>query len=72
MAAALSAKGYQLSRDIMRLNITEGELMNRLARFNEWLYYFTVIVVHLLAQWDWTVASTRRFLRSLTGRLRFT
>lgn len=31
-----------------------------------------VIVVHLLAQWDWTVASTRRFLHALTGRLRFT
>ena len=31
-----------------------------------------MIVVHLLAQWDWTVASTRRFLPALTGRLRFT
>jgi len=31
-----------------------------------------VIVVHLLAQWDWTVASTRRFFRGLTGRVRVT
>jgi hypothetical protein len=43
MAAALSAKGFQLSRDIMRLNTTEGELMNRLDGFNEWLYYVTVM-----------------------------
>lgn len=31
-----------------------------------------VILVHLLVQWDWTLASTQRFLRTLTGRLRFT
>jgi hypothetical protein len=43
MGAALSAKGLQLSRDIMRLNTTEGEVMNRLTGFNEYLYYFTVM-----------------------------
>jgi hypothetical protein len=43
MGAALSAKGLQLSRDIMRLNTTQGELMNRLDGFNEWLYYVTVM-----------------------------
>lgn len=41
---------------------------------HEWwgIVLIGVIIVHLLAQWDWTVASTRRFLRGLTGRLRFT
>jgi hypothetical protein len=43
MGAALSTKGLQLSRDIMRLNTTEGEIMNRLSGFNEYLYYFTVM-----------------------------
>jgi cytochrome b subunit of formate dehydrogenase len=41
---------------------------------HEWwgLALIGVIVVHLLARWDWTAASTRRFLQTLTGRLRFT
>lgn len=41
---------------------------------HEWwgIGLIVVIVVHLLAQWDWTVASSRRFLGSLTGRLRLT
>lgn len=43
LGAALSAKGLQLSRDIMRLNTTEGEIMNNLTRFNEYLYYFTIM-----------------------------
>jgi hypothetical protein len=38
---------------------------------HEW-WGIGLIVVHLLALWDWTVASTRRFLGTLTGRLRFT
>lgn len=43
MGAALSAKGFKLSRDIMRLNTTEGELLRRLDSFNEWLYYVTIM-----------------------------
>jgi cytochrome b561 len=41
---------------------------------HEWwgIGLIAVIVLHLLAQWDWTIASTRRFLGALTGRLRFT
>jgi hypothetical protein len=31
-----------------------------------------VVVVHLLAQWDWTMSSSQRFFRTLTGRIRFT
>jgi Protein of unknown function (DUF3500) len=43
MGAALSARGLQLSRDIMRLNTTAGELTSNLAGFNEGLYWFTVM-----------------------------
>jgi len=43
LAAALSAKGFELSRNIMKLNTTEGELLNQLNRFNEDLYWLTVM-----------------------------
>ena len=41
---------------------------------HEWwgIGLIVVIVGHLLAQWDWTVASTRRFFGGLTGRVRVT
>ena len=39
LRASLSAKGLQLSRDIMRLNHTLGELSgNNFVEFGEWLY----------------------------------
>jgi hypothetical protein len=44
MRAALSAKGLQLSRDIMRLNYTLGELNhNDFVQYGEWLYFVTVM-----------------------------
>lgn len=44
MQAALSAKGLQLSRDIMRLNETLGELNNGdFTRYGELLYWVTVM-----------------------------
>lgn len=41
---------------------------------HEWLGLglLALVLVHLLAQWDWTHASTRQFVRRLSGRLRFT
>jgi Domain of unknown function (DUF4405) len=41
---------------------------------HEWwgILLMAVVVIHLLAQWDWTMSSSRRFFRSLTGRIRFT
>jgi len=41
MRMALSAKGFTLSRDIMRLNETIAELTGEHDRYSEWLYYFT-------------------------------
>jgi hypothetical protein len=43
LSAALSAKGLELARNIMKLNTTEGELLSQLSRFNENLYWFTIM-----------------------------
>jgi len=44
MRASLSADGLKLSRDIMNLNRTLGELNNdNFAEYNEWLYWITVM-----------------------------
>jgi hypothetical protein len=44
LRASLSAKGLQLTRDIMRLNHTLGELNdNNFEEYGEWLYWITVM-----------------------------
>jgi hypothetical protein len=44
LGSALSARGLKLSRDIMRLNHTLGELAgNNFEEFGEWLYHLTVM-----------------------------
>ena len=43
MGAALSAKGLQLSKDIMKLNHTLGEINNNFQEYGEWLYWITVM-----------------------------
>jgi hypothetical protein len=44
LEASLSAKGLRLSRDIMRLNHTLGELnANNFEEYGEWLYWITVM-----------------------------
>lgn len=46
LRAGLSAKGLTLSRDIMRLNHTLGELnQDNFVEYGEWLYYVTVMGV---------------------------
>lgn len=41
LGAALSVKGLETVHNTMKLNTTEGEIMNQLSRFNEYLYWFT-------------------------------
>ncbi len=50
---------------LMSVNLT-GLLVH------EWwgLALILLVVVHLLAQWDWTLSSTRSFLRRLSPRVR--
>ncbi len=44
LGASLSAKGLRLTRDIMRLNHTLGELNdNNFEEYGEWLYWITVM-----------------------------
>jgi hypothetical protein len=44
LRASLSAKGLKLSRDIMRLNHTLGELNNdNFEEYGEWLYWITIM-----------------------------
>jgi hypothetical protein len=44
LGASLSAKGLKLTRDIMRLNHTLGELNNdNFEEYGEWLYWITVM-----------------------------
>jgi hypothetical protein len=43
LGAALSAKGLEKTRDIMRLNHTLAELSNNFEEYGEWLYWITVM-----------------------------
>jgi len=43
MKAGLSDRGFQQSRDIMRLNHTLGEISNNLDELGEWFYYLTIM-----------------------------
>ena len=57
MRASLSADGLKLSRDIMNLNRTLGELNgDNFAEYNEWLYWITVMGKPSADQpWGWQV-----------------
>jgi hypothetical protein len=55
LRASLSAKGLQLTRDIMRLNHTLGELNNdNFEEYGEWLYHVTVMGTPSTTEpWGW-------------------
>jgi hypothetical protein len=55
MRASLSAKGLALSRDIMRLNHTLGELNgDNFTEYGEWLYHVTVMGEPAASEpWGW-------------------
>jgi hypothetical protein len=55
MRAALSAKGMKLSRDIMKLNQTLGELNHdNFVEYGEWLYWITVMGTPSATEpWGW-------------------
>ena len=56
MRAALSAKGFKLSRDIMRLNETVAELTGEHERYSEWFYWLTFMGVPSDTEpWGWQV-----------------
>src|SRR5690606_34153910 len=52
--ASLSARGLQLTRDIMRLNETLAELTQRPEEYGEWLYWITVMGTPSATEpWGW-------------------
>jgi Protein of unknown function (DUF3500) len=55
MRASLSAKGMKLSRDIMKLNHTLGELNHdNFVEYGEWLYWITVMGTPSATEpWGW-------------------
>jgi hypothetical protein len=55
LQASLSAKGLKLTRDIMRLNHTLGELNNNdFVQYGEWLYWITVMGTPSATEpWGW-------------------
>jgi hypothetical protein len=57
MRASLSAKGLQLSRDIMKLNHTLGELNHdNFVEYGEWLYWITVMGTPSATEpWGWQI-----------------
>jgi hypothetical protein len=57
LAASLSAKGLKLSRDIMHLNETLGELNdNNFERYGEWRYYITMMGRPSATEpWGWQI-----------------
>ena len=57
MRASLSAKGMQLSRDIMKLNYTLGELNNNdFVRYGEWAYWITIMGEPSMTKpWGWQI-----------------
>ncbi len=57
LRASLSAKGLKLSRDIMRLNYTLGELnANDFSQYGEWLYHITVMGEPSATEpWGWQI-----------------
>lgn len=43
LSASLSAKGLKLSKDIMKLNHTLGEINDNFQEYGEWLYWITMM-----------------------------
>ena len=57
MRASLSAKGLQLSQDIMKLNHTLGELNNHdMVQYGQWLYHITIMGTPSADKpWGWQI-----------------
>lgn len=56
MRASLSAKGLQLSQDIMKLNGTLAELADNFDEYGEWLYWITIMGEPSMTEpWGWQI-----------------
>lgn len=56
LEASSSAAGYDLARDIMRLNEHAAEITGRLEEFGEWYYWISIFGVPSLTEpWGWQI-----------------
>ncbi|MFY0689307.1 MAG: DUF3500 domain-containing protein [Cyclobacteriaceae bacterium] len=56
MKASLSAKGLKLSKDIMKLNFTLGEINDDFEQYGQWLYNITIMGEPSATEpWGWQV-----------------
>lgn len=56
IGSALSAKGLKLSKDIMKLNHTLGELKDNFSEYGEWLYWITIMGTPSADEpWGWQI-----------------
>jgi hypothetical protein len=55
MEASLSAAGYQLARDIMKLNYTIGELTGSWEEYGDWVYFLSIFGTPGDAAWGWQI-----------------
>ncbi len=56
MRASLSADGFTLSRDIMKLNHTLGEINDNFQEYGEWLYWITIMGEPSASEpWGWQI-----------------
>src|SRR5690606_11509628 len=54
LEASLSARGYETSRDIMRLNHTLAELVENFEEYGDDLYFFTIMGEPSVTEpWGW-------------------
>ena len=59
MGASLSAEGLKLSKDIMKLNHTLGEINSNFQEFGEWLYWLTIMGEPSETEpWGWQMVIT--------------
>lgn len=56
LKASLSAKGFKLSRDIMKLNHTLGEMQGNMFMLGEWAYWITIMGEPSATEpWGWQI-----------------
>jgi len=56
LQASLSAQGFQTARDIMRLNETIAEIIDRWEEYGEWVYWLSLFgTLSTDAPWGWPI-----------------
>src|SRR4051812_25247343 len=56
MRASLSAAGFKLAHDIMKLNYTIGEITGSWEEYGDWVYFLSIFGTPGDAAWGWQIA----------------